>query len=484
MKEKAKTSPIRVLLVEDNPGDADLVRDLLGESGDEVFEIFNATRLDDAIALLDKVSPDVVLLDLGLPDSQGLDTLARLRMAADESMSIVVLTGLDDETLGAQAIQKKAQDYLVKGRLNDGALPRTVRYSIERQRLQLGLRKLIDTNPDGIVVVDAKGMILFANPSTVEIFGRPAKDLIGDEFGFPVISGESTEINICPDRIAEMRVVDVEWHGKRASLVSLRDMTERKKAEAKLDAARQQADMANRSKTEFLANMSHELRTPLNSIIGFSDIIVHETHGSLNIREYLECAKNINDSGRHLHDLIIDILDVSRIETGNLALDEEEVDIAKVFTTCALLVKERAYHAGVKLKFDASDSLPALLADERRLKQILINLLTNAIKFTPDGGSVACKAETDEENHFVFCVSDNGIGIAPEDMEAVMSTFGQVDGSLARKYEGAGLGLPLSKRLAEEHGGTLELESEKGVGTTVTLRFPSERTLKNPPGRN
>ena len=258
---------------------------------------------------------------------------------------------------------------------------------------------------------------------------------------------------------------------------SISDITSRRREAEEMREAKEQAELANRTKSEFLANMSHELRTPLNAILGFSELMGNATLGPLGNPKYQEYAKDINDSGRHLLALIHDILDLSKIEAGKLELDEEDIDVHEVIRSCMVLVKERAKNGGVKLKTDIPDGLPALHADARKLKQILVNLLSNAVKFTSAAGEVTLKAWWREDSGYVFQVIDNGIGIALADIPTALSPFGQVDSTLARKYGGTGLGLPLAKSLAEMHGGSLDLQSEEGAGTTVTVRFPSERIV-------
>jgi PAS domain S-box-containing protein len=250
-----------------------------------------------------------------------------------------------------------------------------------------------------------------------------------------------------------------------------------KQAEKTVWDAKEQAEFANRSKTEFLANMSHELRTPLTIINGASDILSTEMFGPIDNPSYLDYAKNIRDAGGHLLNLINDILNISQIEMGRFELDDEEVDVNSIVASCHRLIEGRAREARLMLKREADDELPPLRGDELRLKQVVLNLLSNAIKFTPEGGTVALKTGTDDGGRVIFSVSDTGIGIAAEDLSRVIDTFGQAEVGYSRKYQGAGIGLPLSRKLVELHGGTLELESELGIGTTVTVRFPLDRVI-------
>ncbi|NQV20450.1 MAG: PAS domain-containing protein [Rhodospirillales bacterium] len=255
------------------------------------------------------------------------------------------------------------------------------------------------------------------------------------------------------------------------------NVTERKQAEDLLRVAKDQAEEANRSKTEFLANISHELRTPLNSIIGFTDIMREEIFGPIKEPKYLEYAADVNDSGRHLLSLINDVLDVSVIESGNLVLDETPTDVGPMVDTCRRIIVDRATRAGIHVTTDLKKPFPLLQVDERRIKQILLNLLSNAVKFTPEGGTVTLTGKVDGNGAAVFQVSDTGIGIEEKDLEAVLVPFGQAGNTESRQHEGVGLGLPLSKSLAELHGGSLKIESTPGKGTLVTVRLSPDRTL-------
>ncbi len=247
---------------------------------------------------------------------------------------------------------------------------------------------------------------------------------------------------------------------------------------AEREAARAAAVAANRTKSEFLANMSHELRTPLNAILGFSEAMQMQMFGPLGSEKYDEYVSHINESGAHLLALINDILDISKIEFGKLVLDESEVDLGRAVRSCITLVRERARVGNVRIADNLLSRLVRVQADERKVKQILLNLLANAVKFTPPGGSVTLTWDVDENKGVVVEVTDTGIGIPADQISKVLEPFGQVETSLVRRSEGSGLGLPLAKAFIELHGGQLEIQSEVNVGTRVRFSLPPWRILK------
>ncbi|MBP8294566.1 MAG: GAF domain-containing protein [Burkholderiales bacterium] len=233
-----------------------------------------------------------------------------------------------------------------------------------------------------------------------------------------------------------------------------------------------QLELANRHKSEFLANMSHELRTPLNAIIGFSEVLRERLFGELNEKQD-DYLKDIFDSGKHLLGLINDILDLSKVEAGRMELEPSTFELADAVSNAITLVRERAQRHGIALGQQIDPSLAEITADERKFKQILLNLLSNAVKFTPDGGRIDIAARR-EANDIVVAVHDTGIGIAPEDQAAVFEEFRQVGRSYTNKQEGTGLGLALTRRFVELHGGRIWLESEPGRGSTFTFTIPVE----------
>jgi signal transduction histidine kinase len=250
-------------------------------------------------------------------------------------------------------------------------------------------------------------------------------------------------------------------------------------ADGDLVRAHAEAEAASRAKSEFLANMSHELRTPLNAIIGFAEVIERETFGPTGSR-YREYASDIHGSGRHLLQVINDILDLSKVEAGQMLLHEARLDPALVMQGCVRLIRPRASKSSVRLYMAFDPNLPVLLADEARLRQIGLNLLSNAVKFTKAGGRVSISTGLDSAGGITISVADTGIGMTEDEIRIALEPFRQVTSSLSRTNEGTGLGLPLTKTLVELHGGRLDIASAPGRGTTVTVTFPPSRSLAQP----
>ena len=255
-----------------------------------------------------------------------------------------------------------------------------------------------------------------------------------------------------------------------------RDITMQIRRERELAEARKDAEGANRAKSEFLANMSHELRTPLHAVIGFAQLLMRDDNGA--DVERAEFAKHIHDSGQHLLSLINDLLDISKIESGQDELRETLLDIKDIVRSASSMSSGRSAGANVAFIVDVPEDLPQLLADRRKVLQIMANLLSNAFKFTEEGGEVALRCHVDAAGRIVFGVVDSGIGMAPDEIPKAFAEFSQLDNALSRKFEGTGLGLPLTKRLIAQHGGEIEVESEVGVGTSFRIVFPAERTVR------
>ncbi|MGB3811487.1 MAG: ATP-binding protein [Parvibaculum sp.] len=268
----------------------------------------------------------------------------------------------------------------------------------------------------------------------------------------------------------------VRFHGSPALLVALQDVTARRREAEALREARDQATDASRSKSEFLANMSHELRTPLNAIIGFSEALERELFGPVGNPRYREYAEDIHDSGVHLLNLINDILDLSKIEAGHFTLHEDDADLDAIVASACRIVRHRAQQAAISIEIALPTPTVSLVADERAMKQVLINLISNAVKFSSDRSTVRIEAHVRAEG-LRIAVVDTGIGIAEDDIPKALAPFTQIDGTLSRTHEGTGLGLPLAKHLTELHGGALTIKSAPGEGTTVYVDLPLSRLI-------
>jgi signal transduction histidine kinase len=262
------------------------------------------------------------------------------------------------------------------------------------------------------------------------------------------------------------------------------DITDRKQFELQLRIAKEQAELANRAKTNFLATMSHELRTPLNAIIGFSEIIEDQLLGPIGTEKYLDYVRDIHMSGAHLLEVINDILDLSKVESGKFELLEKGIDLSRVVASTIRLMRDKATRADLSIVTAIPDPSPVIMADERALKQILLNLLSNSIKFTRPGGTITIGTELTPTEDFLITVEDTGIGMSATEIPKALAPFGQLDSSLTRKYAGTGLGLPLVKSLVELHGGTLDLTSTIGVGTRATVCLPAHRVLQFNPNEH
>ena len=300
---------------------------------------------------------------------------------------------------------------------------------------------------------------------------RTIKELGSQSFESTHIRRDGTGVPV------DVTVNHLDFEGEEYHFTVSRDASIRRRVERELREAKEQAEAASRAKSEFLANMSHELRTPLNAIIGFSEVMRGELLGPLGSPRYTEYATDIHESGSHLLTLINDILDVSRAEAGELTLNESEVDVAYVVRAARRLIEQRATAAGLALETGLAPGLPTIWADERMVKQMVINLLSNSVKFTPEGGRIRVDAALEPSGSLCLRVSDTGIGLSESEIPIALTPFRQVESGLTRKHGGTGLGLPLVKSLIELHGGSLRIESEPARGTTVSLRFPAVRIV-------
>jgi PAS domain S-box-containing protein len=444
------------------------------------------------------------MLGAAMPDV--IRSFARLDHPDDPKAAAALAASLDAAASRARRFQHRRRDGttldIVREPTPDGGFavsltdvtPLVAAETAARERAG-HLAAMLDNIRHGIALFDAGACVVAVNPKMLELLslapevlapGRSLRDMVTalkaqGEYGEGDAAEAMAEAIIARDRGTSFRTVRYRANGRVLDAVSdptpdggfvltFTDITEERAVRAELERARQQAEAASLAKSRFLATISHELRTPLNAVIGFSEAM----QSGVAPEQTMEFARAIHEAGRHLLSLIDDILDVTRAEAGALPVVEERVDAARAVEDAVRLLRPAAEAGKLQLRSEGGPGLPALRADSRRLHQILLNLLSNAVKFTPEGGEVSI-ATRREDGGVTFTVTDSGIGIEPADLPRVFEPFMQADSSLSRRYGGSGLGLPLSRVLAEAQGAQLTLDSKPAGGTTVRLHFPPAR---------
>jgi len=500
----------------------------------EGVKVTTYDRPQSALDAFTASPPDLVITDFNMPELDGAAFIRHIReISSCVDVPVIVITAYEDRDLRYQALEAGATDYLlspvdhhefrVRSRnlltlrrqqllLKARASSLEERMVEESRRHQDALReshelllRVIDAVPVAVVATDRDGRYVFVNDWFARGVGKKPAAIIGQtpeavsndshargetERDRRIIA-ELEEPSSCEETVrtpkGEERVLLTtkallkDQAGRPMLVVTVAlDITERKEAELTLVAAKEEAELASRSKSEFLANMSHELRTPLNAIIGFSQVMADEVMGPMGSPRYTGYARDICASAQHLLGIISDILDVSKLEAGKVELDEEEAEIPQIVHDVMQLVAERARALDIAIDTDIAPKLPRYRVDSLKLKQVLLNLITNAIKFSHPGGHVELSARFGNKNGLEIAVSDHGIGMDKVEIETAVTRFGQVASTWSRRHAGTGLGLPLAIGLVELHGGRLTIESVKESGTTVRVFLPAERALPSP----
>lgn len=464
MSEQA--APIRVLIIEDNPADAEIVAKLFKDVKSANFTLVFAESLGKATGACEGSPPDVLLLDLNLPDSYGTRTLTRAEELFPDK-PIIVMTGFYEEHLGRDLIKKGAQDYLVKGKINPDWLLYSVEYAIERARIEARmklreehLREILEKSPDGVMVARSDGRVLFANHAAELIFGHPRADLLRHPFTLeadPERTVETELRRLDGKRIPlEIRAVEIHWGSEPCRLVLLRDLTPVRTLE--------------RHRDEFISRVSHELRAPLTVVKESMELVADGTGGEVSPRQK-EILRIGLDNAARLNRLIDAMLDMTKIEAGVMSLDLSRTDVGALLGSIAEDYRLVAGEKKLLLKKDLPDAPMATYCDADKVSQVLVNLLSNAIKFTPEGGEIKLTLRP-WEGEALICVENSGPGIDPEDIPRLFGKFSRLGGKAASGQRGTGLGLAISKGIIEMHRGRIWVESQPGQGCKFYILLP------------
>ncbi|OGR61954.1 MAG: hypothetical protein A2X31_07215 [Elusimicrobia bacterium GWB2_63_22] len=462
-----RETPVKILIVEDNRGDAKIIGDLFKQlNGGAGFLLLFAETLGSGAEVSARENPDIILLDLNLPDSYGPQTLENAEGLFPDK-PIIIMTGFYEEHLGLDLIKKGAQDYLVKGKITGDWLTYSIKYSIERAKIEHRmklreghLREILEKTPDGILVVRSDGRVLFANHGAELIFGHSREDLLKHPFTLEMDTEKTRETEL--RRLdgkkipLEVRAVEIHWDSTPSRLVLLRDLSP--------------VRMLEHSRDEFISMVSHELRSPLTVVKESMELVSDGTAGEVTGRQK-EILRIGLDNAARLNRLIDALLDITKIEAGVMPMYLSRADLGSVL---ARLAQDYSLLAGEKklsLRKDLPEAPLASYCDAEKITQVLVNLLSNALKFTPENGEIKLTLRP-WEGEALICVENSGPGIDPEDIPRLFGKFSQLGGKAAAGQRGTGLGLAISKGIVEMHRGRIWVESQPGKGCKFYILLP------------
>ena len=540
------SAPIHVLLIEDNPGDVRLLRALLQETGSSQFELVHAERFSDALMRLSERRFDVVLLDLSLPDAQGIETISRLGGQA-EGTPIVILTGLNDEEIAIRALQQGAQDYLVKGQADGELLARALRYSIERHKAEeslkarnrelmvlrkiseailasldlnsvlehileqaifigsfdLGNIRLLESNGDTLQVVIVRGYRDPENVASHRAISRTSGNAQSSHFKDQIFQQPCVEESVqsCDglrtlkkEGVQSFVQVPVRADGAVLGIIQLATRTPRKfkneevslwetignhvgvavqRAQLYEETKRQARELEKASKlqADFSAMIAHDLRSPLMNITGVTEVMLDGMFGPVT-EEQKKWLLRVQANSHNLIDLVSDFLDLSKLESGYVNVSKQVVSVTDLVRKSIESFQVVAQNKKVTVAEAIDASLPSILADPQRLEQVLSNLISNAIKFTGDGGEVKVGADFAKMRSIRVWVQDSGEGIPSNEIGELFQKYRQGGNANNSNHKGTGLGLVICKMIVEAHGGTIWAESEQGHGSIFSFSLP------------
>ena len=508
------TNDLNLLILQDSALATEPILSLLSEAGLTV----TWQRVSTKAEYLAHLNPtiDLILIDYPLAEFNGIEAISYLP-ERNLTIPVIIISHSKRVSIAVDYMKAGAAGYLLHEQISQ--LPQVIKQALEakdwesqdtvdsadlkqqlqaqtatvvklseqsqqdnreKEKIKAALVKseaqfqvLISKNPDGIIVIDTGGIVRFINPAALSLFNREEDELLGQVLGFPVVGEDNTEVDVRTgtgeNRVAQMRVVEIEWQGKKSYLVSLRDVTEQKQVEQERIQLLEKAEAANRIKDEFLAIVSHELRTPLNPILGWSKLLRTR---KLNQDKIDQALETIERNASLQAQLIDDLLDVSRILRGKLNLQTLRVDLVRVIKAAIETMRLAAAAKSIEIETQLDSTVGFVSGDPNRLQQVVWNLLSNAVKFTPRGGRITVRLQA-IDSHAQIQVSDTGQGINPDFFPYIFDYFRQENSTTTRSVGGLGLGLAIVRHLIELHGGRIEAESDGiGEGATFTVTLP------------
>lgn len=476
---------IHLLAVTEDADLAGRLAGLLAKARPPVPEFTHAPDISQALSIIRRGGIDVTLMEI-TPRTDG-QLMSRV-VSAVPRMAFMALVAPDQEALGAKAVEDGALDFLISDRLDTHLVMRALSHAVAQHRTRTDLvtstrmlrssqanyRRLIAASADGMVIV-VDGTVQFGNPAAAAILGAGEDNLVGYQFPFPMKAGAVTEIDLGDERTAEMQVVETEWDGKPALLACLRDVTARRRLNQSLEQANAKLRELDQMKTIFLSKISHELRTPVATIRGFVDNLLEGVLKD-NPRAQQQALERIRANVQRLQTLVEDLLEMGRLELGRVQLVLRALDLATLFESLKLDFADRCAHRGVSLEVESPPFRSDLQADPQRIRQVLDNLMTNALKFAPAGSAIRVSAAEESGGWVIISVQDAGPGIPESEQLKIFERFHQIAQEGRASPEGSGLGLSICREIVELHRGTIWVEGAPDRGSRFRFRLPARET--------
>jgi len=471
---------IKILCVEDNPGDSRLISELLINHHPVLFDILFTSSIEGVKSLAKDSKFDAILLDLNLPDSSGLSTVEEIQVILPNT-PLIVISGSSDEEITEKTLQNGVQDHIDKNNLTTAVLTNAIKYAIERtcilkkleserQRFQV----LIEEHSDGVIVVNHEGIVKYLNKACENLLSRSSEELLNQAFGFPISTGENTEISLIQKGgniiIVEMRVTEIFWSEEQCYLAALRDITLRKKIERENIEYSEDLEKANFNKDKFFSIIAHDLRSPFQGLLTLTAMMA-DVKENFTISELTSFSKSLNESANNLYQLLGNLLEWAMMQKGSMEFTQCEINFSEIVKQNIRLMKEKAAQKGIIFKNEVPE-FQTVFADEKMTETILRNLISNAVKFTKEDGIITLRSAKADNGLIEISVSDTGIGMTKE-IIAKLFRIGEKIGTKGTSGEpSTGLGLILCKEFVEKHGGKIWAESELSKGSTFRFTLP------------